>query len=315
MPSPVPEITKTAATVAFYRKEGWRLIVRAGASKVSDDLQRIMDTVQWFAAQHHRWKPASIRIFRAALRQLMHDLSQNIHINQRDIADFETALQSGPAPKTRSAEKVGASKKRKSVKKSEIKRLYAYLQHKGTQTSRVLAKWLIVGAHFGWRPFEALRGMSIENDALVIACAKTTNGRGIGEMRKVQIKNDRVRQELDKFINELNDLTSQVEKLSTIHNRFAKALAAACDACKIRRISLYTLRHQALATAKAMMTPHEIAAFAGHASVNTAAAHYGRRRSGWDVKPAIAVSPAQVALVRGEFRPFVRELRTALPPS
>ena len=309
------EITRTAATVAFYRKEGWRLIVRAGASKVSDDSQRIMDTVQWFAAQHHRWKPASIRIFRAALRQLMRDLAQNSHINQQDIADFEATIRSGPVPKSRSAEKVGASKKRKSVKKSEIKRLYRHLQEKGTQTSRVLAKWLIVGVHCGWRPFEALRGMSIENEALVIACAKTTNGRGIGDMRKVQIKNDRVRQELDKFISELNALISRVDDLSTIHNRFAKAVAAACDACKIRRISLYTLRHQALATAKAMMTPEEVAALAGHASVNTAAAHYGRRRSGWDVKPAIAVSPAQVALVRGEFRPFVREPRTALTPS
>ena len=309
------EITRTAATFAFYRKEGWRLIVRAGASKVSDDSQRIMVTVHWFAAQHHCWKPASIRVFRAALRQLMHDLRQNVHINQRVISDFETALQSGPIPKSRTAEKVGASKKRKSVKKSEIKRLYGHLQEKGTQTSRVLAKWLIVGAHFGWRPFEALRGMSIENEALVIACAKTTNGRGIGEMRKVQIKNDRVRQELDKFITELNALTSQVDELSTIHNRLAKALAAACDACKIKRISLYTLRHQALATAKVTMSPEEVAALAGHGSVNTAAAHYGRRRSGWDVKPAVAVSPAEVALVRGEFRPFDREPRTALTPS
>jgi integrase len=307
------EITRTAATVAFYRKEGWRLIVQAGTSCVPDASQRIMDTVHWFVAQHHRWKPASIRIFRAALRQLMHDLRQNIHINQRGIADFETALQSGPAPKPRSAEKVGASKKRKSVKKSEIKRLYRHLQEKGTQTSRVLAKWLIVGVHCGWRPFEALRGMSIENEALVIACAKTTNGRGIGDMRKVQIKNDRVRQEVEIFINELNALTSSVDDLSTIYNRFAKALAAAGDACKIRRISLYTLRHQALATAKAMMTPEEVAALAGHGSVNTAAAHYGRRRSGWNVKPAIAVSKAQVALVRGEFREFPRG--TVLTPA
>lgn len=313
MPSPVPELKRTATTVAFYRKEGRRLIVQAGASNVSDSVEKIMLTTRWFVCQHGRWKPASIRIFRAALRQLIRDHMQNTYINQQDIADFETAIQSGPIPKSRSAEKIGASKKRKSVKKSEIKRLFTHLQEKGTQTSRVLAKWLIVGAHFGWRPFEALRGMSIENEALVIACAKTTNGRGIGEMRKVQIKNDRVRQELEKFIKELNALTSRVDDLSTIHNRFAKALAAACDACKIKRISLYTLRHQALATAKVTMSPEEVAALAGHGSVNTAAAHYGRRRSGWDVKPAIAVSKAQVALVRGEVREFRRG--TVLTPA
>jgi len=313
MPSPVPEITKTAATVAFYRKEGRRLIMQAGTSKVSDDSQMIMDTVQWFAAQHHRWKPASIRIFRAALRQLMHDLRQNIHINQRGIADFETALQSGPAPKPRSAEKVGASKKRKSVKKSEIKRLYAYLQHKGTQTSRVLAKWLMFGVYFGWRPSEALRGMSLDDGNLLIKCAKTTNGRGIGETRVIEINNHGVEIGVAAFIKSVDKLASSVNATSIIHERLSKALTAACDACKVRRISLYTLRHQALATAKAMMTPEEVAALAGHASVNTAAAHYGRRRSGWDVKFAVAVPAAQVALVRGEFREFRRG--TVLTPA
>ena len=309
------ELTRTATTIAFYHKEGRRLIAQAGASGIPDEFERIMRTTRWFAGQHERWKPASIRIFRAALRQLILNCTQNSHINQRDIAHFELALQSGPIPKSGSAKKVGASKKRKSVKEIEIKQLYRYLREKDTPTSRVLAKWLIVGAHFGWRPSEAFRGMSIENDALVIACAKTTNGRGIGEKRKIRIKNDRVRQELEKFIAELNALTSQVADLSTIHDRFAKALAAACDACGIKRISLYTLRHQALATAKVTMAPEEVAALAGHGSVNTAFAHYARRRSGWHVKPAVAVSPVQVALVKGEFRPFDREPRTALTPS
>jgi len=105
-----------------------------------------------------------------------------------------------------------------------------------------------------------------------------------------------------------------VDDLSTIHDRFAKALAAACDACKIRRISLYTLRHQSLATAKVTMAPEEVAAFAGHGNVNTAFTHYARRRSGWDVKPAVAVSPAEVALVRGEFQQFRRSRKAAPTP-
>jgi len=307
-------LTKTAATIEFYRKEGRRLVAQAGASGISDEFEKIMFTVQWFAAQHHRWKPASIRIFRAALRQLAADYAEIVHINQQDLNAFESALQFGPRPKSRKAEKIGASKKRKSVKDSEIKQLYRYLREKDTPTSRVLAKWLIFGAHFGWRPAEALRGLSIEDGNLIIKCAKTTNGRGIGEKRKVEIKNDRVRQELEKFIAELNALTSQVDDVSTIHDRFAKALAAACDACKIRRISLYTLRHQSLATAKVTMAPEEVAAFAGHGNVNTAFTHYARRRSGWDVKPAVAVSPAEVALVRGEFQQFRRSRKSAPTP-
>lgn len=76
-------------------------------------------------------------------------------------------------------------------------------------------------------------------------------------------------------------------------------LARVCKRCGVRRVSLYTLRRVGIATAKAWMTPAEVAAAAGHASTRTAPAHYAKRRHGWgDVRLAGLPTAASIQAVR-----------------
>jgi hypothetical protein len=72
--------------------------------------------------------------------------------------------------------------------------------------------------------------------------------------------------------------------------------------------SLYTARHQATATFKAVLAPEEIAAILGHA-VTATMVGYGRRVSAWpvdDMPPPPQPAPGLIAAVRrsaGTMRP------------
>ena len=280
--------------------------------------KRIMRTTRWFAGQHERWKPASIRIFRAALRQLILNCTQNSHINQRDIAHFELALQSGPIPKSGSAKKrLAHRKKRKECERDRDQtalqvssgeghanepcagemahrrctfRLAARRRHSVECPSRMMPSSLRAQK----RRTVAVSGKSERSGSKTIGCGRNWRN---------SLPNSTL-------------WTSQVADLSTIHDRFLRKLLRRhvmraessgfrCTRCDIR---LSQQQKSQWLRKRWQRSP-------ATAASNTAFAHYARRRSGWHVKPAVAVSPVQVALVKGEFRPFDREPRTALTPS
>jgi len=79
----------------------------------------------------------------------------------------------------------------------------------------------------------------------------------------------------------------EFRKVITNANRQLQRVIASCGKpCQLRNqdsITLYTARHQFAADAKkAGLSRVEIAALMGHASPETATAHYGRRRHGRD---------------------------------
>ncbi len=149
-------------------------------------------------------------------------------------------------------------------------------------------------------------GCSIfDGTTLTVRCAKNTNGRSIGETRRLTVKSAVLKHVVKRMLKELKDFQirdrTDAKRLQT---RLAKALERACKACGIKKISLYTLRHQALANAKRTLEPAEASALAGHASQSTIIKNYAPRRSGWNIKPIVAIEPDLAAKVRGEITSY-----------
>ncbi|WP_354063330.1 hypothetical protein [Devosia sp. 2618] len=170
---------------------------------------------------------------------------------------------------------------------------------------------LAYGVALFLRPVEYL-GARVDGNTLIVPNAKATNGRANGDVRKRSSDNmaPKAKASLVKFLSHFGEVAAAAESWKKFHDRLSARLARICKTLNIRRVSFYTLRHVGMATAKTWMTPHEVAAAAGHASMRTATSHYAKRRSGWHGlklagKP-IAVSMAQVIREAKAFTPRYR---------
>jgi len=300
--------TKTASTIDAYRREGRRLF---GASEAPDDACstiKLKHTAKWFSEQDRRWSKATIRVYRAALTQLLEDFSNAFPLDAETQSFIEGCLSVNLVPRETVKPARTSARKRKTVSASEIEKLTGFLRRRSGTTDRILASLLDIGVFVGWRPSEALLGLKLDGNVIVIPSCKTTNGRGIGETRRVTILCEKLKSQIAELIDDLELVMSEDVAVATVRDRFSKALTRACKACGIKPITLYTLRHQAIATNKVKLQPIETAAIAGHASANTATHHYAKRRSGWKVSNKVAAEPAQLQLVR-------RDLRQYEPPS
>ena len=156
-----------------------------------------------------------------------------------------------------------------------------------------------------------------KGDYLLVKNAKNTHGRAYGEYRLISLSNlDIERKDVETLILLMREAlgdgdfdTRVVTRLKNCLN-YAKVnqeeLKKAIDweyqeysrSWRKRHngenpvkhnITIYSTRHQAVANAKAKLTPQEIAACFGHVSVNTASMYYGKRRyaksGGGSVKP------------------------------
>lgn len=149
----------------------------------------------------------------------------------------------------------------------------------------------------------------IQGHTLYVKNAKATNGRGNGAYRAHDLQMlDKGRiAELDLFLQKLRKAAESSGGWPVLLRRLAARLARVYRELNIRRVSLYTLRHVGMATAKLHLEAREVAAAAGHASVTTATSHYAKRRSGWRrLKVVCRPTRDSVARVRGAekyFRP------------
>lgn len=118
---------------------------------------------------------------------------------------------------------------------------------------------------------------------LMVRNAKNTNGRSHGLIRKLRLdgltQNERriVRSMVDIGQSHQSDWNAFYEQMRKTLKRITKALWPR----RKQRPTLYSARHQFTANAKAAgLTRVEIAALMGHASIETAGNHYGRRTAG-----------------------------------
>ena len=168
---------------------------------------------------------------------------------------------------------------------------------RGSVTLSVWAYHLFrASLRFGLRPVEwrGARFIYLEDGelALEVPNAKNSYGRAFGPTRILIVDEEHLKKVDPLALESALWLTEQTHPLKD--EDYQKILGGAekqmrivlrrCGTpCKLRNgnITLYTARHQFSANAKSDdLTKEEIAALMGHASIDTAGQHYGKRRSG-----------------------------------
>jgi hypothetical protein len=161
----------------------------------------------------------------------------------------------------------------------------------GNQTDTVLSMLAKISPYVGLRPCGWLHA-TIVGQNLNVLNAKCGNGRALGQMRVIGLSWLPL-----KIITLVSHLIRQVRLLfAEVGSNWRKILgrlrgAAGASLCTIgiRRWSLYTTRHVAIANWKrASLSDAEIAALAGHSSTRTARQHCAGGRLGWSAKFACA---------------------------
>jgi integrase len=295
-------------TVAAYRRrfEGLRLAAEREHRAGGD----LLDVIDWFCEQDGRWAESTIRQYRAAL---MMELELSAFLPAVRSALFDQ-LQRGPSAKM-SGQRRTSARKRKSLPVAEFMRLEQILKASGRADDKLLRGFLVFGAAIFLRPVEYLNAR-VEGMTLFVMNAKATNGRANGKERERNLA-PMGKKAIATLVTFLNRLRAAVEEAGTwklLHDRLASRLARVCKSVGIARVSLYTLRHVGIATAKRWMSPIEVAAAAGHASARTAMSHYAKRRTGWiGLRLAGLPSTASIRAVRGELKFFVPQPRSSLP--
>lgn len=177
-----------------------------------------------------------------------------------------------------------AAKKAKAFQWPDLLRLLGVLERKN---EKVAAVWLRAGYITGLRPCE-WRFARLEENRLVVANAKSTNGRAHGETRTLHVESDQELRNIAALIFQLRlDFKSQYA-----HVRYAIRVAALSIWPKRKLLpSLYTARHMFAAEAKKRLPKVDVAAMMGHATDRTAGQHYARKTT---AKGGLIVRPSSV---------------------
>lgn len=291
-------VTRTAETEADYARRF--LALQQAAWRDGYDVG-IGQVIAWFGLQHSRWAESTVRQYRAAIH----------YVVERDMPDdtnravLVERLNESPIPKTGGSKQTSA-RKRKSLKRDEFLVLMRHLEGSHRADDQLIRGLLAYGVALFLRPVEYLGAYAV-GSILFVPNAKATNGRANGEIRERSLDNmtPKAKASLVKFLGHFAESAAASESWKKFHNRLSSRLARICAGLRIRRVSFYTLRHVGMATAKSWMTPQEVAAAAGHASIRTATSHYAKKRSGWHgLKLAGKPSAASMARVRGEAKIF-----------
>lgn len=292
-------VDRTIKTEADYAKRAMQLFQQAKREDAS--VNNLADVVGWFCRQHARWAPSTVRQYRAAL---LYDLASDA-TPFGDRPTLSEALGAGPRAKDGGPKRT-SSRKRKSLRIEEFTKLLEFFNQSIHADDKLILGFVALGAALFLRPIEYLSAEVI-GTTIIVQNAKSTNGRanGVERERDLSTMPPGTLDNLKTFLVALKRALEHTGDWRRLRDRLAARLARVCKKLGIGRVSLYTLRHVGIATAKTWMTPIEVAASAGHGAVRTATSHYAKRRTGWiGLKLAGKPSAKSISRVRGEFRIF-----------
>ena len=288
--------TRTNDTVRAYLKGGFVLLARAhrnmtGSGDAIDAFRTLFEDPACV------YRPATTRLYqqqvKAVIGRMLSDGELSKERARSGFAEITALLIAcrGPCPKRTSRAKL------KSATYAEFRKLIADFAGRSRlpggldRTDTVLSIMVKVGPFTGLRPCEWLRA-TIVGHKLRVVNAKCGNGRALGEVREIGLGGLP-----PKIVTLVRHLIGQVPLLFVeagndwrkILGRLGERLARVCARIGIRRWSLYTTRHVAIANwKKEGLSDAEIAALTGHSSTLTARQHYAGGRHGWAAEFACA---------------------------
>jgi integrase len=291
------KLTRTHETVRGYLKAGFVLLARAN-KKVTDPAGDVIDAFRiLFEDPDLVYRPATTRAYqqqvKAVIARKLHDGELSQERSKAGFAQLKALLiaRRGPCPKRTSRGKL------KDGTHAEFRKIIADFARRSRlpggldRTDTVLSLMVKVGPYLGLRPCEWLHAR-IEGRNLNVVNAKWGNGRSLGEVRAIGLSHFSLGIEIL-----VSHLLGQVRLLFAeagsnwrqVLGRLGERLARLCARIGIRRWSLYTTRHVAMANWKmAGLNGAEIAALAGHSSTRTARQHYASGCHGWTADFACA---------------------------
>lgn len=237
-------------------------------------------------------------------------LEQEVLRDQDPIADeaLKELMKEGSVGSQKTTTKTSGTKLKKFPLR-DYKRIIEHLENHPDRWSADLSRWLAAGILTGLRPVEwgqSRMGEVNGEPALIVKNAKATNNRAHGTHRTILLAglSEEERQMIAMHVERAVDFR-QAEQYERFVQGCATTLARTVRKIWPRRDrypTLYSLRHQFSADAKASgMTMEELAALMGHAVDTTATQHYGRRSAGLEMV-RVRPEPAEVARVRQVFK-------------
>lgn len=269
---------------------------------------------KWLISHKGAYCAATYRQYRAALMMWIQECNQSdcdVAMNILNSVSHTPHMQRNLSNKT-------SSMKDKKFCDADRQAILNWLSNHQSRYSLVLSVLIQIGGSVGLRPCEWKSARVVKSEygehELHIVNAKASNGRANGDIR-ILIMNDlslmmiKVIEQVAINFHKLDEL-GEWEKL---YNGCRKTLYRACrDLWPNRKKypTLYSLRHQFAADAKSSgMTKIEVAALLGHASLDTAGQHYGKRRVG---RGQCAVKPSDGDVARLQINTDLVQLSTNL---
>jgi len=291
------DTTRTNKTTIRYKVRAIQLINRAGKA-IGNSQPTMCEIVIWLINIQPSLSRATWRQYKAALICYLENLAFE---NTACSADAEDAINLLHSTDPKHCKRHGlhtSGKKQKKISKAEQEKLIAYYVNNPIIRHGITTlAWLLSGIFTGLRPLEWQSAQLIINSTggseLHVKNAKNTNKRSHGEDRIIHLSNI-TDSELEIIRLQLINVTAALGKsdVQNLENTGLEDLYRNCRDClykanrklwprKTKFISLYSARHQFAADAKKSgLSKEAIAALMGHASVETAGTHYGRRVSG-----------------------------------
>ncbi|WP_404406818.1 hypothetical protein [Pelagibacterium halotolerans] len=288
-------VTREETTVALYRKRLKTLQKRA--ARQFGRTPTLFDTIECFALSHEAFAPATIRQYAAALAWAIEEALERGGLDDEGAAACRERLAQRPAPRSRRAPPRTSARKRKAIGRPELHTVCTALRQRGRPGDVLLLRLLVNGITFGLRPCEFGKS-DIQSQLLIVWNAKATNGRALSETREFDLEGL-----ADGQVDSLRTLIADLEvaargDIPRLIDRLGARLRRICKRLGVAPFSLYAVRHQAIANAKASGSAEEVAAFAGHASVHTARKFYAPKGKAWAISKTAKPTPDMVARVR-----------------
>lgn len=285
-------LTKTEETKKQYLDRVKRLSIRAKKELDIPSYENfpIKQFVGWLIANQENWSRNTFKEYRASVYYYLELCIEN---GDKSLIEIYDVLKERDLFKTnldKKANKRTSGKKQKNLPINDFLEIINFIE-RGKDGKSINSKfneslyiWLHAGILTGLRPNE-WSDARIEDNKLIVRNSKHTNGRSFGEFRtihlnlltekefnfvKKQVENGNYYNNLGKyqyFYKSCSDLLRDIgKKLWSNRKQYP---------------SLYTLRHQFSADAKASgLSEEEIAALMGHIDKDMAKTHYAKKRFG-----------------------------------
>ena len=279
--------TRRPQTDQAYLDRGRALQRRAVAQhpKAEDSIHAL---VLMFSNPDWTLRPSTTRTYKAGIIKFIEteveqgDCSPERAVQVLTDIDMLLAARRGrPEPRT-------SRKKAMDVRPEEVQAVCQDIRSRINDGDRDMTNTVVMllaelQPRLGLRPCEWPRARLVGR-TLVVINAKRSNGRAPGFARRISLERapEAVLTGVRHLIAALRVLVTELGGWGRVHDVIAERLARVCGRLGLVRISLYSLRHVAIATWKRSgLDKPTIAAMAGHVSIKTAWRHYAPAKRGW----------------------------------